>query len=359
MKKILVNAYVNLNFGDDLFLKILFDRYKDVCWTIAKAPSIYSEIFKEYPNVEIKNGIKSKMKNKFNIIEKNTILSKYSMGIHIGGSIFMQLPEWKKQLEERKKIIKSFARKGKEYFVIGANFGPFSEIEFINKYKEVFKDCTDVCFRDEYSYELFKNYKHIRKAPDIVFQLKVEKIKKIKNSIGISIIELRNRPNLKGYKELYIKKIVEIIQESVIRGKSITFFSFCEAEGDLEAIKEIMNTIEEKYRRNVKYVEYTGDISDFLKKFSEMENIIGTRFHACILSQVFNQGLYPLIYSDKTYNVLKDIELDKEYSYIKNIDNVHVNHILEVISMNKIKDRGIFKEAEKQFEVLDKYVYGK
>ena len=87
-----------------------------------------------------------------------------------------------------------------------------------------------------------------------------------------------------------------------------------------------------------------------------MENIIGTRFHACILSQVFNQGLYPIIYSDKTYNVLKDIKLDKHYKYIKDINMLDVDELITILPANKINNVNLFKEAEEQFKGLDNYV---
>ena len=45
MKKILVNAYLDVNFGDDLFLKILFDRYNDVEWVLNSGHRKYKKIF--------------------------------------------------------------------------------------------------------------------------------------------------------------------------------------------------------------------------------------------------------------------------------------------------------------------------
>ena len=84
-----------------------------------------------------------------------------------------------------------------------------------------------------------------------------------------------------------------------------------------------------------------------------MENIIGTRFHSIILSQVFNQGLYPLIYSEKTLNVLKDIKLDKEYTVLDNLSELDVNHVLNIIKDNKLTDSLILEQAEGQFEKLD------
>ena len=39
--------------------------------------------------------------------------------------------------------------------------------------------CDDVCFRDLYSYELFKDLSQVRYAPDIVFQMNVDEYKAV------------------------------------------------------------------------------------------------------------------------------------------------------------------------------------
>lgn len=356
MKKILLNAYINLNFGDDLFLKILFDRYSDVKWILPKGGQKYKSIFRNYNNVEIKDDFIFRVKNKFGIKEKNSVFNKYDAGLYIGGSIFMQLPTWKTQLDERKEVIGSFHKKNKPYFILGSNFGPYTEDKFVEEYKNLLEKCEDICFRDKYSYNIFKDFNNVRLAPDIVFQLKPRNLEKIENSIGISLIDVSKKDNLKKYRKDYINKFKDIIEEGIKLNKNFTFFSFCEAQGDLSIINELLDNIDIEYKSSIKVVNYTGDIDKFLMEFERMENIIGTRFHACILSQVFNQGLYPIIYSEKTYNVLKDIKLDKEYVYIKDISSLNSNHLFNVISKNKITDISIFKEAEKQFEGLDRYV---
>ena len=356
MKKILLNAYINLNFGDDLFLKILFERYPNVTWVLPKGGDTYKEVFKNYNNVIIKNDIFFKVKNKLRITEKNSIFNRYDAGLYIGGSIFMQIPEWKEQYKRREKVINSFARQNKPYFILGSNFGPYEDKIFKQKYELLLNKCKDICFRDKNSYNLFKKNCNTRLAPDIVFQLETGNVNKISNTIGISMIELDNRENLKEYKSIYLEKIKNIVEKGIEEGKKITFFSFCEEQGDLKIINELVEMMNIQYKKYISIVNYTGNIDEFLIEFSKMENIIGTRFHACILSQVFQQGLYPIIYSDKTYNVLKDIGLDNEYTYIKDLINIDEDNVLNIISKNKLNNLFIFEEAQKQFEELDKYV---
>ncbi|MBS5938009.1 polysaccharide pyruvyl transferase family protein [Clostridium sp.] len=352
MKNILVKAYLVKNFGDDLFLKVLFDRYNKTNWIIDTNDKEYKEIFNKYNNVNIIKSSFFKILRKLNL--HNIYYRKYDAVIYIGGSIFMQLDIWKKQYKEKVILFNLF--KDKPKYILGANFGPFKDKVFFEKHRELFNKCKDICFRDEYSYDLFKDLENVRMAPDIVFQVKPTYVDKIKNSIGISLINLKNRDKLSEYNDKYKNKIKEVVEELIDNGKLITFFSFCEEEGDKEVIEEILDIIDDNYKGLINIENYNGNIDEFLSKFERMENIIGTRFHACILSQVFSQGLYPLIYSDKTYNVLSDIGLDKEYLYIKNIEELSSKRILKVINDNKIQDRKICIEAEKHFEVLDNYI---
>lgn len=356
MKKIFVDAYLGLNLGDDLFLKILFDRYNNVQWYLNTDDIRYRKLFSNYTNVIIKNNLVEKVLRKFRL--EIASYKKYDAGILIGGSVFMQNHTWKSNYRNSSKLINSFNEQNKPYFIIGCNFGPYKDKKFIELYKNLFLKCTDVCFREIFSYNLFSNLKNIRIAPDVVFQLKCSNIKKVKNSIGISIINLKNRKDLDIYENEYKVKIKEIVQLLIDNGKEVTFFSFCKQEGDMEAIEAIMNKIDNKYKHLVKVVSYEGNMDKFLSVFETMENIIGSRFHSCILSQVFQQGIYPIIYSDKTYNMLKDIGLNNEYIYIKEIDSLNPKHVLEVINNNKVNNTSIFLESEKQFKELDKYING-
>lgn len=354
MKKILVKAYLAKNFGDDLFLKILFEKYKGSNFILDTTNNEYKEIFSNYNNVYIIKSIFYKLLKLLKL--EGVYYKKFDAIVFIGGSIFIQLDIWKEQYEYRKKLFKIFNNKPK--FILGSNFGPFKDKKFLESYKELLINCTDICFREQYSFNLFKELNNIRVAPDIVFQLKPKNIKKKKNTVGISLIDLNGRKDLNQYNHVYNKKIKELVEYFIDNNKTITFFSFCESEGDINAINSILSIIDNKYKEKINVENYTGNIDEFLSKFESMENIIGTRFHACILSQVFGQGLYPLIYSDKTYNVLKDINLDNEYLYINNIDKIDHKHILKVIDNNKIKNTDIFTESEKQFEGLDNYIYG-
>lgn len=352
MRTILVEGYFAKNFGDDLFFKVLFERYVDIKWVINTNNKDYTKIFSAYKNVEIKNKLYHKVLRKIN--KSELFYKKIDAVVFIGGSIFMEDEKWDQIYNYRKSIFKSFDKK--PIYFIGCNFGPFSSEEFFEKNKSLFEKSVDVCFRDHYSGDIFKLLPNTRVAPDIVFGLKTNKVEKLKSSLGISLIDLNGRKDLQQFQKIYVSKMSEIIKEAIDRKIKVTLFSFCEDEGDMKIISKILDSIDTKYRDNIDIVNYDGDMDNFLNRFKTMENIIGTRFHACILSQVFGQGLYPIIYSKKTYNVLEDINLIDNYAYIKDCKQIKPKHVLDIISQNKINNPKIFSDAEKQFEVLDKYI---
>lgn len=359
MKKILIDAYLEKNLGDDLFLKVLFERYKDskIEWIIYTSDLSYSETFNSYNNITFKKrNFLQRIFYKLSLF-KLLILSynykKIDGYLIIGGSIFMEVENWKKIYNYRKQFINLFVKNKKPTWILGANFGPYYNEEFLDKYNDLFNICTDVCFRDRHSYDIFCKNKKVRVAPDIVFGLEAPNSQSIKNTVGFSLINLKNRKKLFKYNEIYKNKVIDVLENLLKEDKKITLFSFCQLEGDDEFIEEIKNHINSP---NISIVKYKGNIDEFLEQYQKQENIIGVRFHSIILSQVFKQGVFPIIYSEKVINVLEDINLDEKYIYIENISNLKNKEILN-INNNKIPNiEYLKKESQKHFEVLDKYV---
>ncbi|MFF3023906.1 polysaccharide pyruvyl transferase family protein [Gottfriedia sp. NPDC057948] len=351
MKKILVDVYCNKNFGDDLFLKILFERYEHVDFYLQNADYQYKNIIKD-SNILNNN----KMKRLIFKLFQPFIISKFDGYILIGGSMFMQNSLWKKVFYTRSSLIKSFVNKNKKVYILGSNFGPFSDQNFLKSYTNLFSKFSDVCFRDMYSFTLFKNLRNVRVAPDIVFNLKAPKVTKIKNSVGFSLIDLENRHGLEQYSSDYEYKMVELVKKLIDSDKQITFFSFCEEEGDVKVINKILSQLNKEYSKKIKIINYNGQIDYFLEELGKMESFIGARFHSIILAKIFNQSFYPLIYSDKTFNVLKDLEESDKCTYIRDIASLDTNELIKHLNEKTILNQHVKVEAEAQFKMLDKFL---
>lgn len=181
--------------------------------------------------------------------------------------------------------------------------------------------CESVCFRDKQSYNLFKDISSVKYASDLAYIYDYTNINKNKkeHSIGISVIDLSIRENLKEKEEVYIDYIKRIVIKFAKRGYKVSLISFCEFENDEVAVEKIIQLIPEKYKANVSKLLYRGNLEEFLNKYSKFKFMVCTRFHAMILSTIFGQKVYNLIYSDKTKNVIEDYKLFRKIDNIRNI----------------------------------------
>lgn len=197
MKKIFVDVYLAFNLGDDLFVDILSKKYPNTEFTLNYVGNNYDDFLKQYENVSrreysLKDKILQKLSIKDTLTDYKSIAREHDAMIFIGGSIFRDEDYHQELYNYRNCILGEFEKLKKPVFVLGANFGPYKNMGFLNDYKKFFRRCKDVCFRDKYSYNLFKELKNVRYAPDIVFQLDLDKYKKEEKNevIGFSIIDV-------------------------------------------------------------------------------------------------------------------------------------------------------------------------
>lgn len=359
MKTIIIYAYTQLNLGDDLFIKILCDRYPNTKFIIQG--NGYKDKNLNIPNLEcyevdffiiraLNKLLKTIGLEKFEImgVQEKLLSRKANASVYIGGSIFIQHENWKKQLYLlKKRVLKKYP-----FYFIGCNFGPYSSEEFYREYKNLFSKCEDVCFREEYSYNLFKDMDNIRKADDVVFSLKVSTGNK-NNNVVISVIDLETRKSLKLYGKEYINKMKQLCKYIIDRGDQVTLMSFCKGEGDEKAINKILDLLTKEYREKVAISCYSGNIEEALDMLGSSKLVVGTRFHAMILGFTLGIPVFPIVYSDKMKNVLEDINFTGRSVRVEEIGSIDVEEIYNSIYTNWIDVSKQRQEAEKQFLALD------
>lgn len=354
-KSVLVSAYFAKNVGDDLFLKVLFDRYPHVDWYLLTAKKEYETIFKSYPHVNTINLHRNIAHiNLFICLAKLTHhMKKYDAFVMIGGSIFMQNEAWEKTYLLRTQLLTLLKKYHIPTYIIGANFGPYDDEYFLQTYYSHFKNYTGICFRDLYSYDLFDDLHNVKVAPDAVLTLNVKKLTRKMDCIGFAPIYLKNRNSLRQYTNSYYEKHKQLIDYYIKREYTVKLFSFCQYEGDLHSINKIIDLLPIEYKAKIDIVSYEGDLVNFLREFQTCSTIIGTRFHSLILAMKFNQQFLPIIYSAKTVNNLNMINLKHTGYYIENLDQLNINEI----KYNDVVDASLFKQAEQQFAQLDKTLF--
>lgn len=369
-KNVYVKGYAQLNLGDDLFLDILFKRYPDVLFYIECADHVYEKFLSKYPNVKCilnDNFFYSRVLNSFKrrflpaLWNKNKeyhfrkVLDNVDSVIVIGGSMYMQ-----HSLDLEKDYDISFYRfrntffSDKPIFFLGGNFGPFLTNDYVEAYSEIFKNAKDVCFRDEYSYNIFKDVNNrVRFNPDIVFSYQINVQENLEpESVGFSIVSpTKSKSNIDI--EAYIQKYADIVQVFVDKNYIVKLFSFCKDEGDEEIIEKISSKIiiNDKFHK----IFYDGDIPEFLREFASIDTVFCGRFHSLILAMLFNQKIVPVSYSNKMKNILKDLSYSELVLDMEGLISLSVNGVAEISSRNyditKAKDNAV-----RHFEKLDDYL---
>lgn len=356
-KNVMVYAYTRYNLGDDLLIKILCDRYKENRFAIYTYPQ-YRNVFSECGNIEIfpNTSLLSKIINKFGIFfgeinaYERRIAKKCDLCVCITGSLFIQGGDnWKPYLE----YMQSRKIKGKAYFQIGSNFGPYTDPLFFEGFKELFSSYTDICFREDYSYSLFSDLPNVRVAPDVVLSGNYKKYMDLpqERRVACSVIDLSNRPDLIKYKDSYMNALEEICRSYLKQGYIVDLLSFCRSEGDENAIEELEQRINNENLIHHSYVTDT-DLDGMLNCIGKAEIVIASRFHAMILGWCMGKKTLPIIYSQKMKNVIRDFGYKGSYYDIKEHCKFDINQMTP-----RFFDVGSFCEkSNDQFEKLDSYL---
>ncbi len=303
--KAFLYAYDRRNLGDDLFVVSLVNRYprvKFTMWSDTENRAVFSDL----PNLRIldANGrfqhLLSKIRPSFGA--RWTALPKDHSDccIYIGGSIFQEYDTWKN-------IVNWWNFHGAKYpfYVLGANFGPWHTEAYRDGMANAFRNLRDICFRDRYSHELFPDVSRL--APDILFGQIFPRATE-KKQILFSVIDCKDGPSgLSKFADGYERCMTDMAEDYISHGYEVVLASFCKAEGDENACKRICEALRDR-GRVCRVLFYTGiNRNEMLREIMTSEYIIGTRFHATVLGLAAGKRVLPVIYNDKTKNMLTDI----------------------------------------------------
>lgn len=353
MKKIFLLAYDGVNLGDDLFIETIITRYRNTKFYMI-SDQVNRKNFSSYQNLVVINKNNFLLKKLKNLWPggysryESYIKNKCNALVYIGGSIFIEYSSWRNILNWWNYQVDRYP-----FYVLGANFGPFKEEEYLKSMEKMYLHLEDICFRDKMSFDLFEKNEKIRYAPDILFSYKMNE-KEEKKQVFFSVINCENkdegRNTLSKYGNEYVDVMIRIIKKYLNNGYSVVVSSFCKIEGDEETVTKI-----KKSCKDIKVLNYNGNNrQEILDSISESCYMIGTRFHSIILGLDANKPVFPIIYSIKTENMLKDIGFNGNYINIRDIEQLDYEFSKKNLDDKYIIDISRFKmEAENHFKKLD------
>lgn len=338
-RKVFLSGYWHRNLGDDLFLKMIAERYPRCRFFISSNDDYHgiSDNLHNRGNRVINKLIRVMTREKWDL--SMLYSARFKTIVHLGGSLF---------IESDQPYEKHHAKKS-QYYVIGANFGPYFSDAYRKYHESFFLGARDVCFRDETSLQLFPRADHIRSAPDLVFGLKTAKgTNAPPKTVVFSLVNAVNRKNIDPQR--YEKGIVKLTRDFAGQGYQIKLMSFCQFEGDEAAVHRIMDLCPDV---EICPYFYRNNIEEALEVLKQSEVIVGARYHSVILGILFQKYVVPLVYSDKLIHELSYIHYEGPYFDLRTDDWYERFQMESLYRYEPQKLPGLISAAEGQFQALD------
>lgn len=374
--KIFLNAYLAENFGDDLFVEVIAQRYPHNQFEVLTTKE-YKANFSSNVKPVLTERLQRKLKLEEYIVKtlwrfhlpnryffpkflrasvkiRNCLAKASDINIYVIGSGFME------------NIKYNFM----DYFVdlpyythklnlIGCNFGPYKSDSYLTYHKKLFKRTNDICFRDKASYNLFNN-KNYRHEKDVVFNYKGEKSSPLSSDFGdyvlISVVNPFKDQKIKnnGKVKIYLDFLESCIDYIIQKGQKVVLVGFCREEADDEMIESLLSKV--SYKDEIVVFNYPDiTFEKMMGLFAEADSVIASRYHAMIISMLYQRPTYTIAYSKKTVNVLKDIDVSIPFVSTDELQTISPKQFLDDFGycisdslLSKIKS-----SAERQFEKLD------
>ncbi len=350
--KAFLYAYDGVNLGDDLFIEMLVKRYpraRFYMWSDPKNRKVFSDL----KNLRIwdPNGwfprllgrIRPSFGARWTAFPKDLC----DCCVYIGGSIFQEYDTWPDIVNWWKYHSERYP-----FYVLGANFGPWHTPAYRDGMAEAFRDLKDLCFRDRYSHDLFPDRSRV--APDLLFGQEFPETEE-KKQVFLSVIDCKNGPSgLGAAADRYEACLIEMATDYRAHGYAVILASFCKVEGDEAACLRLQKALRDRGVES-RTLFYTGENrEEMLREIAASALVVGTRFHANVLGLAAGRRVLPILYSDKTKNMLKDIgfsgptmDLREQFGPV----------LLEQLDRTRMLDAStLAQNAERHFEELDGFL---
>lgn len=364
IKKVALEAYFDANLGDDLFLHILCRRYPHIQF-YARGKSDGGRGCRNLKNLHfwaydapcagdlVNRGLNFLFRKILRRKDFDYFLDSCDLRLLISGSCFMQASGPATIAWHDRFINENTA-------VIGCNFGPYDSQQYLRTYRRILGRARDVCFRDRYSYDLFKDAKQVRWAPDIVFTYEERALRRPKQSgyvlISVAPVAKDGRHDLAEYEELYENWHTALINALTQKGKKVLLLSFCQRE-DAPIAQRLMHTVRDGHAvRMIHYPQITAD--EAVGYVANAASVVATRYHATILALRFEKPVYSVCYSDKTVHVLQDLNCGLGYCTPGQLAQTDPQQVIRQLE-HKYDERQLqrlrraAREAQRQFQWVD------
>ena len=301
---IYVSAYLDQNLGDDLMIRLLVHHFPEHQFYLHCPDPLYFPDLGAYPNLQPTSLSLREL--------GRSTTPRFGACLRIGGSIFGMRGRRTPFLRYRDALrVGRMTRRGLKSAIIGCNVNAFSSSLVRRTAQKEFKTIGLATVRDKASLAFaapLKQDSRLFLFPDMLFSLPdafYSPQTKTDAPLGVSVYHAKYLPS---ENETYCRAMAEFCDRYAEEtGKKIHLLAFdAGRENDRLAAEEILGQM--KRRESCKIIAHRGDGSEMLGEIARCGAIVGTRFHAIVLALRLGVPFVPVSYSEKTENLLRDIE---------------------------------------------------
>lgn len=378
-ERIFLQYYSRLNFGDDLFVRILAEQFPNhrVCLlgnpayipkklgsNVYLSPFSWAAVAIGVVQARVKGRVFSKLLQ--DLYDRSITFAQKgaAASVMIGGSIFMDKPNGQNEIrfdveknDERDFSVNSRILTGRSNFVIGANLGPAYSEGYFQNMKRRTESYAHICVRDYASYSELQDCPNVQYAPDVVFALSPIRRPVMEKKTVISVIDPSRHTKEPEVIESYYNLLAQAISHLSESGHKIVLVSFCKREGDEVGIARLCERCSSD--ACIEVYRYDGDLDGMIECFASASFVIASRFHSMILAAVCGKPMFPISYNCKTIHYLQDLCFLGTYATIDSLAEMQVSDILQNYENGYVCDCTAHHEhAGNQFWALREYLEG-
>lgn len=302
--KILLDAYFDNNFGDDLFVSTILSRYPQaqfyVLWNKVH-PQVLQRAWR-FPNLVI-------------LPEDCELQSKipFDAYVMIGGDVLPDGIDYTKRIERMQAVKQSGGFVAMLGFSLYSSYGDQTRKDL----QKMAMLADDIVARDKYSAQRFQMLvpeADVVASTDMAFTLK-----DINDTLAVAVVHeskvpiLGVAPRRKLYStqeeyQTYVQAMAAVADQwlKLNANGMVRFLAFSGGEyNDSITSTDIIDAMEANQQTEV--VAYTGDITAFQSSIQECSALLPTRFHAMVFALLYDIPFVAVPYEAKSTQLLDEI----------------------------------------------------
>lgn len=317
--KILLEAFVDNNFGDNLFLHIMTSKNPEHTFYMLEQSAYkkaYQTVQEEIPNLIV--------------CKDESFLQEMDAMCVVGGDLFWDRADYSKLIHHARTIKKQGGRVSFLGFSLFPKYTWYTWFDLM----VLFSYADQIVVREEESYRQLKKHipwLSIHSGTDLAFTLDVDELKKQPVEKGLLGVSVRKKVqvNAEEYYPKYCRVVADLIEDYLSESEEheVRFLALSSGNCDDRIVAEdIQKLCAEKYQSRMHCSSFAGNVEAYLKEIQACESMLCTRFHALVFAILLEKRFIPIIYEEKMKRLLQTIGYEGASLYYERMEEIGLQY---------------------------------